>query len=166
MVFRHQFVPIYLKLTERLLREISALPAGTRIPSEHELASKYGIDRLTARNALKELERRYVVRRVRGSGTFVARWIDYYVGPDENPTWSEVVRKAGGSPRNETESLKLTNPIARPCPCVARIKWRGKHMASPAPPFDGELATCADTYVSKAAAPTLDQVLGPSASLE
>jgi GntR family transcriptional regulator len=69
-----------------------------KVVSEHELARSRGVSRPTARAALQELERRYLVRRVRGSGTFVHRRIDYVIGPDTARSWSEGVRQAGSTP--------------------------------------------------------------------
>jgi DNA-binding GntR family transcriptional regulator len=90
--------PTYLKLADEL--EVTARNAvpGARLPSEHELCDRYGVSRLTARTALQELERRHLVRRVRGSGTYAARRIDYPVRAGMAPSWSETVRQAGAEP--------------------------------------------------------------------
>jgi len=49
------------------------LPSGSRIPSEHQLMSLFGVSRMTVHSALSELAREGVLRRVKGLGTFVAR---------------------------------------------------------------------------------------------
>ena len=66
-------LPLYHQLAERLLGGIrsGAYPAGSRIPSEPELARTFGIGRPTVRQATDLLVRRRVVKRKRGSGTFV-----------------------------------------------------------------------------------------------
>ncbi|GIF97568.1 GntR family transcriptional regulator [Catellatospora citrea] len=94
-------VPTYLVLADRLEHELAAEPAGARVPSEHELARLHAVNRLTARAALDELEQRRVVRRRRGSGTFVSRRYDMTVTPQSALSWSQVVRAAGGSARAE-----------------------------------------------------------------
>ncbi|KGJ87903.1 histidine utilization repressor [Thalassotalea sp. ND16A] len=43
-----------------------------RVPSENELASQFGVSRMTARRALQELTDEGVLSRSKGSGTFVA----------------------------------------------------------------------------------------------
>jgi len=66
-------VPLYVQLAESLLGQIraGALAPGQRIPSEHELAGRYGVGRPTVRQATGTLVRRGFVRRRRGAGTFV-----------------------------------------------------------------------------------------------
>ena len=51
-------VPLYHQLAEVLLDKIRAgdYPAGSRIPSEHQLAATYGIGRPTARQAVDQVE--------------------------------------------------------------------------------------------------------------
>lgn len=88
----------YLDLAENLAKQLASADPGTRVVSEHELAAGNGVSRPTARAALQELERRYLVRRIRGAGTFVNRRIDYVVGPTTPPSWSESVRNAGSVP--------------------------------------------------------------------
>lgn len=45
--------------------------AGHRLPSEHELAKKYRVSRMTVREALRALEEEGLVARKQGVGTFV-----------------------------------------------------------------------------------------------
>lgn len=96
----------YLDLADDLARRLRRAEAGTRVISEHELARAKGVSRPTARAALQELERRYLVRRVRGAGTFVHRRIDYTIGPDTPPSWSEGVRAAGSTPLARVERFR------------------------------------------------------------
>lgn len=48
------------------------LASGAKLPSERDLAETHGVSLMTARHALAELERRGMVTRRVGSGTFVA----------------------------------------------------------------------------------------------
>jgi GntR family transcriptional regulator len=66
-------VPLYHQLAERLFAQIQGgeYPPGERIPSEHELAERYGLGRPTVRQATDALVQRGVLLRRRGSGTFV-----------------------------------------------------------------------------------------------
>lgn len=58
-------------LAERI--EGDALSPGSRVPSERELASEYGVSLMTARAAVNLLGQRGLVERRARSGTFVAR---------------------------------------------------------------------------------------------
>jgi GntR family transcriptional regulator len=68
-------LPLYQQLADQLLARIRAgeYPAGSRIPSEPELARTFGIGRPTVRQATDLLVRRRVLSRRRGAGTFVTR---------------------------------------------------------------------------------------------
>ncbi|MFE4516226.1 GntR family transcriptional regulator [Kitasatospora sp. NPDC056783] len=65
--------PLYRRLARRLQERVDAgaYPAGARLPSESELSAEFGVNRLTVRQAVAELERAAVVEIRRGVGTFV-----------------------------------------------------------------------------------------------
>ncbi|MGB0115024.1 MAG: GntR family transcriptional regulator [Ilumatobacteraceae bacterium] len=71
--------PQYVELADVLARRWGALAPGTMVESEHQLAEEFGVNRLTAREAVRELERRMVVRRIMGRGTFTAHRLAYEV---------------------------------------------------------------------------------------
>jgi GntR family transcriptional regulator len=81
----------YLALADRLEGDLAALQPGARVASEHELAAQHKVSRLTARAALQELERRFLVERTQGLGTFVARRITYRIGPGSPPSLTETL---------------------------------------------------------------------------
>lgn len=93
-------------IAEVLERDLLLLPAGARAASESEIARRFGVGRAAARAAIGELERRHLVRRVRGAGTFVNRPIDYVIGRDRPPSWHATVRAAGRVPRSVVRSLE------------------------------------------------------------
>jgi len=68
--------PLHVTIAEQLVAAIAsgALPAGTRLPPERHLADSLGVSRMTVRQALGDLERDGLVRRVvgRAGGTFVS----------------------------------------------------------------------------------------------
>lgn len=66
-------VPFYFQLAEVLEEEIVSgrWQPGTRIPSENELCSHYGLSRTTIRQALARLGQEGLVRRDKGRGTYV-----------------------------------------------------------------------------------------------
>jgi GntR family transcriptional regulator, phosphonate transport system regulatory protein len=67
---------------------------GTRLPAETEIAARYGVNRHTVRRALAELAARGMVRRERGSGTYVKTdKLDYRIAT--RTRFSEIVAAAG-----------------------------------------------------------------------
>ncbi len=67
-------LPLYRQLASELEQRIrrGRLAVGERIPSEHELAERFGLGRPTVRQATELLVRRGLLIRRRGSGTYVA----------------------------------------------------------------------------------------------
>ncbi|PRX46099.1 GntR family transcriptional regulator [Prauserella shujinwangii] len=65
--------PKHAQLREILRRIVEReLPPGAPIPSERELAERYGVSRLTVRSAIGRLVDEGLLSRVRGKGTFTA----------------------------------------------------------------------------------------------
>ncbi len=65
--------PIYIQLRELLRTKIEdgEFPPGGVIPSDTALAEQYGVNRLTARNAIDALVKEGLLKRVRGRGVYV-----------------------------------------------------------------------------------------------
>lgn len=64
---------IYQQLMDSIKKKIVSgeLKVGDKIESERAMSEKYGINRMTVRNALKHLEEEGVLESFRGSGTYV-----------------------------------------------------------------------------------------------
>ncbi len=67
-------VPLYQQLKEALRREIAAgnWQPHQRIPPERELVERYGVSRITVRQALSDLAAEGILYRRRGRGTYVS----------------------------------------------------------------------------------------------
>ncbi len=67
------WVPLYRQLAQRLREAIARarLAKGSLLPSEHELAERFGVSRITVRQALHKLEADGLIRRQRPEGTVV-----------------------------------------------------------------------------------------------
>jgi DNA-binding GntR family transcriptional regulator len=83
----------YLELADDLAAALADAGPGVRVVSEHELAAERGVSRPTARAALQELERRFLVRRIRGAGTFTHRRVDYVISPEVAPSASFTLQR-------------------------------------------------------------------------
>jgi DNA-binding GntR family transcriptional regulator len=70
---QHGPVPKHQQLREILLDFIQESEAETLIPSEREVAQKYGVARMTVRQAVESLVAEGRLFKVAGKGTFVAR---------------------------------------------------------------------------------------------
>ncbi len=91
--------PVYLSIQRYLTEKIrtGALRAGDKAPSENELASEFGVSRLTVQRAIAGLVSRGLVTRVRGSGTYIsiAPW---QFSLFEIREMAEEIRSRGGNP--------------------------------------------------------------------
>jgi GntR family transcriptional regulator len=100
----------YLSLSRRLEEQLATASPGDPVPSENELARFHHVNRLTARAALQELERRHLVRRIQGRGTFVVRRLDYRISTNGPASFTEIVHAAGGQPSTSTEEVTFRAP--------------------------------------------------------
>ncbi|MBW4438448.1 MAG: GntR family transcriptional regulator [Pleurocapsa minor GSE-CHR-MK-17-07R] len=75
MINRHSFTPIYIQIAQAIIRSVEEgqYTYGAQLPSERELAERFNVSRLTARQANEELIKRGIAYRQQGKGTFVAR---------------------------------------------------------------------------------------------
>ena len=157
--------PVYLRVADSLARDVAGRKPGTPVPSENELAHAYAISRLTARAALEELQRRYLVRRSQGRRAFVAHRIDYRVGPADAPSWTRTVCNGGGEPRSETTALRRLVPperirqglgLERAVPAIFLARRRY---------VNDEPAAYAQTWLAQDLVPDLDVALAGEGSL-
>ncbi len=71
-------LPKYIAIAEALARDIGAgrFAVGQRLPGERDMARTYDVSVGTLRHALGELQSRGMLRRVQGSGNYVAKAAD------------------------------------------------------------------------------------------
>ncbi|WP_051266644.1 GntR family transcriptional regulator [Nakamurella lactea] len=86
----------YLEIADELADELADSPTGSRVPSENELTVRFGVGRSAARAAIEELERRNMVRRVKGAGTFVQRPMQFSVKAGGPTAWEQLIRSGVG----------------------------------------------------------------------
>ena len=84
------------ELEEILEGLIAGLKPGDLLPSERHLAERYGVARMTARQAVEGLAARGLVARLQGRGTFVTD--PKFVQPETLTSFSEDMRARGMTP--------------------------------------------------------------------
>lgn len=121
----------YPAIVGALAGDLADRKPGDRVPSEHEIAARFGVSRAAARAAVQELEDRLLVRRVRGSGTYVNHRIDYVISPRRAPSWHQTVAAAGALPRSVIREIRdgvlhaeLADRLERPEGSPARVLVR------------------------------------------
>lgn len=74
MLDRRCALPLYVQIQQKLREQIrsGALRAGAAVPSERDLSERYGVSRMTVRQAMRALRQEGVLYRERGRGLFVA----------------------------------------------------------------------------------------------
>lgn len=155
----------YLSVANALEGRIQDLDAWDRVPSEHDVVREFEISRPTARAALQELERRFVVRRVKGSGTFVNERIPYPIGNRFPPSAS---RTLGLSGRTATMRLVTVSETSlEPCELDAFSPDRPQRLCviGRAMEVDGDVVGFGISKVSNAMAPGLRRHLDDIASI-
>jgi GntR family transcriptional regulator len=157
--------PVYLQIADALERVVAGRKPGTLLASENELAQTYDIGRLTARAALEELERRYLVRRSQGRRTYVARRIDYRIGPADAPSWTQSVLAGGGSPRSQTIALRRRRPTAAIRRILGLNATAGAIFLARTRYVNDDLAAYAETWLPEDLVPDLEAALTEDGSL-
>lgn len=61
----------YLEIEEWLRAQCASLPAGSSLPTETEVAERFQVSRMTARQAFQRLAQLSLIERRRGAGSFV-----------------------------------------------------------------------------------------------
>jgi DNA-binding GntR family transcriptional regulator len=156
----------YGEIVEALAAELAGLRPGSRVASEHEIAERFAVSRAAARSAVQELESRLLVRRVRGSGTFVSRRIDYVISSRKAPSWHQTVRDAGGEPRAVVRDVRL---MPLPDDLAARLE---RPAGTPAHRLvrqyyvDGLLATWTNEWIPVDVLPDVDVAVHSVESLD
>ncbi|MCI1287577.1 MAG: GntR family transcriptional regulator [[Lactobacillus] timonensis] len=103
--------PVYIQIHNDLRKSIEdgKWGVGEKIPAERELASEFGVSRMTLRQAIQTLVDEGVLERRVGAGTFVAnRKVQEKMAGVTS--FTELMQKAGKTPSSRTISYHLTTP--------------------------------------------------------
>lgn len=142
--------PLFVQLRESLREDIRSghLPAGSKLPSEAELEQRFGVSRVTVRQALAELQAENLIQKVNGKGSFVR---DPTRGSTElGPLagFYEIMRRRGHATSGKVSKIKhiradatvaaaLRVPIGAPVATLSITRT-----------VDGEVQTYQDCYAS------------------
>lgn len=98
-------LPIWAQIAETLRRDLSALDPGARLPTEAQLAARFGANRHTVRRALAALGEEGLVHTRRGAGAFVAmRPVEYPLS--HKPRFHAALSATGRVPGRRTLSMQ------------------------------------------------------------
>lgn len=99
----HDNRPLYMQLHDLIRDDIlnGTYRPGEKILTEEQLSEKYGVSRITVRNALETLARdNYLVRR-RGAGTFISEQ-KFHRSISEDLSFTDMCKQLGVSPGSKT----------------------------------------------------------------
>lgn len=109
-------VPNYIKIHDALKEEVekNIWKIGQRLPSERDLAERFGVSRMTARQAVTALVDEGILDRRVGSGTYVAsrRVREKMRG---TTSFTEIITSQGKQPSTEVLSYIKTAPNEVEC---------------------------------------------------
>src|ERR1700761_1853658 len=108
--------PLYLQVKRHILDNIGSgkWGAAARVPSENDLVRSFGVSRMTANRALRELRDEGVLVRIAGVGSFVA---DRHVRahPLEVRSIADEIRERGHVHRAEIVALERARAVGELC---------------------------------------------------
>ena len=119
--------PAYLQIAASIkaLLQSGKLPANTAMPPEAVLAQRFGVSRMTMRQANDLLEREGLIDRQRGRGTFSAS-SRILKEAQETRSFSEEIRRRGGVPSSRMVSFRTIAAAA-----VAASEYFGVALGEP-----------------------------------
>jgi GntR family transcriptional regulator, histidine utilization repressor len=105
--------PLYLQVKQHIRTNIDSGRWGTstRVPSENEIVREFGVSRMTANRALRELSDEGVLVRIAGVGSFVANR-QPTTHPLEIRDIAEEIRSRGHVHRAELVTLERVRAVA------------------------------------------------------
>ena len=105
--------PLYLKVKRHILDNIGSgkWAISTRVPSENDIVKEFGVSRMTANRALRELRDAGVLVRIAGVGSFVADR-QAHAHPLEIRSIADEIRERGHVHRADIISLERTRAVA------------------------------------------------------
>lgn len=148
------------EIADVLAAEIQQMLPGARLDSEHELRTRFAVSRSVIRKALEDLEQRFLIKRVRGSGTYVSDRIDYLVSSRRAPSLHSTVEAAGGHARTTVLESGLHPLTARPAELLGAESGERTLRLVRAGYINGTIASSIEEWLAPGIAEDLDAALG------
>ena len=104
--------PLYQKVKRHILSNVTSgkWAASSRVPSENDIVKSFGVSRMTANRALRELQDEGILVRIAGVGTFVAE-VQAHAHPLEIRNIADEIRQRGGAHRAVLISLEKVRAV-------------------------------------------------------
>jgi GntR family phosphonate transport system transcriptional regulator len=158
--------PLWATIARTLGEEIAAgrYAAGDRLPSEAQLAARFGVNRHTLRRAVAQLAEDGVVQPRMGAGIFVARGrrIDYPLG--RRVRFHALLAAQGSSARRSILAAETRRADAREAAILALAAGAGVHAVDGISYADGVPISLFRSVFPAARFPGFLDRLGPDAS--
>lgn len=119
---RDSYIPLYIQVIDALSEyiEVNELPPDYQLPAEVDLCETFDVSRTVVRQALRELEHKGLIYRVKGRGTFVSKpkiheslfqeltgFYQDMVAKGHKPTSKVLLQEKINAPNNVAEYLGL-----------------------------------------------------------
>ncbi|MCK9914367.1 phosphonate metabolism transcriptional regulator PhnF [Microbacteriaceae bacterium K1510] len=140
--------PRWKQLEHALLQDIQGgrFDGAGRLPSEHELAERFGVNRHTARQAIAGLVQRGIIFKRKGGGSYlVPGMIDYEIG--ERTRFSTNVALQGREPSRSLLEVSERSAHGRACTALGMTDGEMAVFIQVIGEADGIPISIGDTYL-------------------
>ncbi|WP_067484805.1 GntR family transcriptional regulator [Actinomadura hibisca] len=158
-------LPKYLQLRAILLDmvERGGLPVDAPMPSERELCRRFGVSRMTVRQAVDQLVAEDRLRRIPGKGMFVAR--PKVQMPKELVSFTEDMRARGLRPASRDLAARTVEADGTLAGLMGVDRGTPLHLLERLRLADGEPMAVERSHILASAAPRLLELRAPDSPL-
>jgi GntR family transcriptional regulator len=159
-------VPLYHQLKSALLRDIEAgrWRPGERIPTEDALIERFGVSKITVRQALRDLAQLGYIRREQGRGTFV-QGPPLEEGPRELKSFTSEMQGRGFRATSRVLEQGIVEASADVADCLEIAEGSAVFRLHRLRLADGEPMGLQTAYISMSLVPGIEQLSFADASL-